>query len=115
MREAVEDHRASAARPPRNLYGRIVAAADRLIDPDTVCRRTVQYGLAHYPALDREAHFRRFRDHLLEKYAAGGDLRLPPAAPANQRRRDARRPRLGDPATLGRAFDRLYDAERETR
>ena len=115
MREAVEDHRASAARPPRNLYGRIVAAADRLIDPDTVFRRTVQYGLAHCPALDREAHFRRFRAHLLEKYAAGGYLRLPPDDTDNLRRLDALRRLLGDPGTLRTAFDRLYDAERETR
>ena len=35
MRQAVEDHRASAGAPPRNLYGRIVAEADRLIEPMT--------------------------------------------------------------------------------
>ena len=92
-----------------------VPAADRLIDPDTVFRRTVQYGLAHCPALDREAHFRRFRDHLLEKYAAGGYLRLPPDDTDNLRRLDALRRLLGDPGTLRTAFDRLYDAERETR
>ena len=47
MREAVEDHRASNGHEPRSLYGCIVAEADRLIDPDTTLRRTVQYGLKH--------------------------------------------------------------------
>ena len=53
MREAVEDHRASAKRPPRTLYGMIVAEADRQIVPEVVLLRTVQYGLAHYPHLTR--------------------------------------------------------------
>ena len=47
MRQAVEDHRASADHAPRSIYGRIVAEADRVIDPATIIRRTVQYGLAH--------------------------------------------------------------------
>ena len=49
MAEAVEDHRASSDHAPRSLYGRIVAEADRFIDPDTIIRRTVQFGLEHYP------------------------------------------------------------------
>ena len=47
MKEAVEDHRASASHAPRSLYGRIVAEADRNIDPETVIRRTVEFGLGH--------------------------------------------------------------------
>ena len=49
MAEAVEDHRASSDHAPRSLYGRIVAEADRFIDPNTIVRRTVQYGMEHYP------------------------------------------------------------------
>ena len=49
MRDAIEDHRASSDHAPRTIYGRIVAEADRCIDPETVIRRTIQYGLAHYP------------------------------------------------------------------
>lgn len=51
MREAVEDHRASSDHEPRTIYGRIVAEADRCIDPPTIVRRTIQYGLANYPEL----------------------------------------------------------------
>ena len=76
MAEAVEDHRASADHAPHSIYGRIVAEADRLIDPDTIVRRTVQYGLAHYPQLSPEEHVERAMGHLDEKYGPHGYLKL---------------------------------------
>lgn len=57
--QAAEDHRASAKTLPRSIYGRIVAEADRLIVPETIIRRTVQFSLSHYPELDKEGHWRR--------------------------------------------------------
>lgn len=74
--QAAEDHRASSDHEPRSIYGRIIAEADRLIDPETIIRRTVQFGLSHYPELDREGHWQRMLDHLHEKYAEGGYLKL---------------------------------------
>ena len=76
MKEAVEDHRASAKTAPRSLYGRIVAEADRQIDPRTIVVRTVQYGLEHYPELDKAGHLARAKAHLAEKYGEGGYLKL---------------------------------------
>lgn len=76
MKEAVEDHRASAKSAPRSLYGRIVAEADRQIDPRTIVLRTLQYGLEHYPELDKVGHFARAEAHLKEKYGEGGYLKL---------------------------------------
>lgn len=76
MREAVEDHRASSNHEPRTIYGRIVAEADRLIVPQTIIRRTVQFGLAHYPELTKEEHFIRCKEHLTEKYGENGYLKL---------------------------------------
>lgn len=76
MKEAVEDHRASADHEPRSIYGRIVAEADRIIDTDTTLRRTVQFGLKHHPELDKEQQYERFVAHLNEKYAPGGYLKL---------------------------------------
>lgn len=76
MAQAVEDHRASSDHEPRSIYGKIVAEADRLIDTETILRRTIQFGFKHYPALDREAHIQRALDHLDEKYAEGGYLKL---------------------------------------
>ena len=74
--QAADDHRASATNPPRGLYGALVAEADRLIVPETIIRRTVQFGLSHYPELDKEGHWQRTLEHLHEKYAEGGYLHL---------------------------------------
>ena len=52
--QAAEDHRASAQTPPRSLYGCLVAEADRMIVPETIIRRTIQFGLSHYPELGKE-------------------------------------------------------------
>ncbi len=76
MRDAVEDHRASAKRPPRTIYGAIVAEADRQIDPEIILRRTLQYGMKQNPAADFDWHFDRAYAHMLDKYAEGGYLRL---------------------------------------
>lgn len=76
MAQAAEDHRASSDHEPRSIYGRIVAEADRQIDGETIVRRTVQYGLANYPELDHDGQIRRALDHLDEKYAEGGYLKL---------------------------------------
>ena len=111
MREAVEDHRASSDHAPRTIYGRIVAEADRVIDPATIIRRTVQYGLANYPALDREGHYARCLDHLQEKYAKGGYLRLWIAESDNARRLEELRAIIRDPQQLRRLFDETFDAE----
>ena len=108
--QAVEDHRASATHEPRSLYGRIVAEADRFIDPETVIRRTVQYGFDHYPEMDREAHYRRMLDHLHEKYGRGGYLHLWFEDSPNAARLERLRCMIDDEALLRRLFDRFYDA-----
>lgn len=113
MAEAVEDHRASSDHAPRTIYGRIVAEADRTVVPTTILRRTVQYGLTHYPTLDREGHYRRFVEHLLEKYAEGGYLRLWIADPEKEQRLAELRALIRDREALRWQFDSLFDAETE--
>ena len=76
MADAAEDHRASSGHEPRTVYGRIVAEADRFIDAETVIRRTIQFGMDHYPELDREEHYQRMVSHLHEKYGRNGYLHL---------------------------------------
>ena len=76
MREAIEDHRASGKNPPRTIYGAIVAEADRQIIPETVIARTMAYSAKLYPDGDFETLYARSREHLLEKYAEGGYMRL---------------------------------------
>ena len=76
MAQAAEDHRASSGHEPRSIYGKIVAEADRLITPEKVIRRTIQFTQDHFPDYDKEQQYRRFREHLLEKYSDTGYLRL---------------------------------------
>jgi uncharacterized protein len=76
MKEAVEDHRASRKEAPRSIYGKIIAEADRDIDPDIVILRTVLFGLKHYPDLNEEDHFLRAYQHIVEKYGPNGYLKL---------------------------------------
>lgn len=86
MAQAAEDHRASASREPRSLYGRIVAEADRLIIPQLIMERTLQYGLDHYPELSPAEHVERALSHLREKYGPQGYLRLWIPGSENERR-----------------------------
>lgn len=74
--QAAEDHRASGKSDPRSIYGKIVAEADRVIDIDTIIRRTVQFGHKHYPDLSPAEHLERAVSHLKEKYGRGGYLKL---------------------------------------
>ena len=74
--QAAEDHRASGKSAPRSIYGMLVAEADRVIDGETIIRRTIQFGFKHYPDLGREGHIERAVSHLREKYGRGGYLKL---------------------------------------
>ncbi len=109
MREAVEDHRASASHVPRSLYGKIIAEADRDIVPEVVFRRTIEFGLAHYPELDREQHWQRFRQHMDEKYSANGYLRLWIPGSENERRLTELRNIIAQPALLRQYFEQAFE------
>ena len=112
MADAAEDHRASSDHAPRTIYGRIVAEADRTIDPETIIHRTVLYGLEHYPALSREEHFRRMVAHLHEKYGPDGYLRLWFPDSPNTTRLEQLRQMMQDTALLRRLFTRFYHPNR---
>ena len=74
MKEAIEDHRASAEVPPRTLYGCIVADADHYIVPENIVRRTMLYGKTNFPELSDEGQIARTREHITQKYGEGGYL-----------------------------------------
>ena len=107
--EAAEDHRASNGHEPRTIYGRIVAEADRIIDSETIVRRALQYGMSHEPGLDRKAQYRRLMDHMLEKYAEGGYLKLWIPYGDNARRLQEFRQTLADEQAFRQLFDRIYN------
>ena len=106
--QAAEDHRASATSRPRSMLGCIIAEADRDVEPETIVRRTVEYGLSHYPELDREGHWQRTLQHLDEKYSEHGYIKLwlddsPNAAPLAELRDLIR-----DHSRLRPLFDELF-------
>ncbi|MBR2169371.1 MAG: HD domain-containing protein [Alistipes sp.] len=109
--EAAEDHRASAKCEPRSIYGRIVAEADRAIEPISIVRRTVQYGLAHYPHLAKEEHWLRTVEHLEEKYAEGGYLKLWIAESDNATKLEELRAIIRDKARLHEIFELIFEQE----
>ncbi|MDD3039912.1 HD domain-containing protein [Bacteroides sp.] len=111
MKEAVEDHRASNKQIPKSIYGKIVAEADRIIDVEVTLRRTVQYGLSHYPEMDKTQQYIRFRKHLYEKYAEGGYLKLWIPQSDNAGRLAELRQLIADESELQRVFDELYSEE----
>lgn len=110
--DAVEDHRASNSRPPRTIYGMIVAEADRFIDGYTIMLRTIQYGLAHYTALTKEKHLDRAVQHLEEKYGHNGYLKLWIPQSANADRLQKFRKLIDDREELYIELDRIYSLEK---
>ena len=108
MADAAEDHRASNEKPPRTIYGRIVAEADRFIDPEDIIRRTIQFGHDHYPTLSREEHYERMVQHLHEKYGRNGYLRLWFPDSPNAQRLEELRCIIDDESQLRKWFDICY-------
>lgn len=114
MKEAVEDHRASASRAPRSIYGKIVAEADRDIDTETVVRRTVQFGLSNYPEMDKEGHWKRFKEHMDNKYSKDGYIRLWIPNSPNARKLSELRDLIAQPDRLRETFERVFAEESAT-
>ncbi len=109
MKEAVEDHRASAAHAPRSIYGKIVAEADRDMDPETVILRTIQFGLSHYPEKDKEEQWRRFMEHMESKYSAHGYIKMWIPGSENEKKLRQLREFIAHPDVMRPIFDRLYE------
>lgn len=111
MKEAVEDHRASASHAPRSIYGKIVAEADRDLEPEMVFRRTICFGLDHYPEKDKEEQWERFVSHMENKYSVNGYIKLwiPNSPNADNLKRI--RELIAIPQELRNIFDRLFEEE----
>lgn len=109
MREAVEDHRASASHAPRSIYGKIVAEADRDIDIVTVFTRAIQYGIEHDPDKDKEWQFKRFDSHMEEKYSNNGYIKLWIPHSPNEKKLKELRDIIVNKELLRQYFDKIYD------
>ena len=111
MREAIEDHRASSSHSPRSIYGRIVAEADRDLEPEEVFRRTILFGLENTPEKDKEEHWKRFDEHMENKYSTHGYITLWIPNSPNEQYLKTIRSYIQDKTKLREIFDRLYDEE----
>ena len=74
--QAAEDHRASSKNPPRSIYGKILAEADRDLTPEIVIKRCVLYEISHNAGLPMEEQMRNVVQHLQQKYGRHGYIKL---------------------------------------
>ena len=107
--QAAEDHRASGKHAPRSIYGMLVAEADRVIDSETIIRRTIQFGLKNYPELDLPAQLDRAVEHLREKYGRGGYLKLWIPWSDNAARLSALQDTIADDEAIYRITAEIFD------
>ena len=106
-----QDHRASASHEPRSIYGKIVAEADRDLDPEVVFTRAILYGIEHNPELDKEGQWKRFDRHMEEKYSSSGYMRLwIPKSPNEESLRQIRET-IVNKMQLREVFNQIYERE----
>lgn len=109
MKEAVEDHRASSSRQPRSIYGKIVAEADRDIDPHEIFLRAIQYGKENYPEKSKEEQWQRFADHMEEKYSRNGYIKLWIPNSPNEKALNQLRNIIENKSLLRAEFEKIYE------
>ena len=109
MKEAVEDHRASSSRQPRSIYGKIVAEADRDIDVHEIFLRAIEYGKENYPEKDKEEQWKRFSDHMDEKYSRNGYIKLWIPNSPNEKALKELRNIIDNKAELRKHFEEIYE------
>jgi len=115
MKEAVEDHRASASKSPRSVYGKIIAEADRDLDSQVVFARAIQFGLDHYPEKNDEGQWQRFVEHMDNKYSTHGYIKLWIPGSDNERKLNELRNIIANEKLLRQRFDEIYGREKMSR
>lgn len=109
MKEAVEDHRASSSRQPRSIYGKIVAEADRDIDPHEIFLRAIQYGKENNPEKNKEKQWERFAEHMEEKYSRNGYIKLWIPNSPNEKALNELRNIIENKSRLREEFEKIYE------
>ena len=109
MKEAVEDHRASASHAPRSIYGKIVAEADRELDPMVVFKRIILYGKDHYSEMSKEQQWKRFTEHLKDKYSNTGYIKLWIPGSSNEKKLKEIRDYINNPVKLREICDQMFE------
>ena len=70
--QAVEDHSSHLSYEPRNIYGKIVADADRNNSVYLVFSRPIKYGLKHEKNSTKQEHLERVYNFVNEKFGRNG-------------------------------------------
>lgn len=76
MKEAVEDHRASTKNPPRTIYGKIIAQADKADNMDNVIKRCFLFDISNNGSKTFNESFKHVKHHLHDKYGVNGYLKV---------------------------------------
>jgi uncharacterized protein len=74
-------------------------------------RRTIQYGLSHYPTLTASEHIERAVAHIREKYGESGYLKLWIPESDNAVKLHEFRAIISNEAQLTESLKRIYDEE----
>lgn len=72
IKEAIEDHRASAKHEPRSVYGRIVSTADRNNSVEACLSRSYSYNKKLHPEYNDRQIFEDCHYHLNDKFGEKG-------------------------------------------
>lgn len=72
IKEAIEDHRASNALEPRNIYGKIVSSADRNNTVEQCLKRSYYYGKRLNPNATNKELYEKAFEHLNLKFGVNG-------------------------------------------
>ena len=72
MKEAIEDHRTSAKKEPRNIYRKIVSSADRNTTVEQCLERSYVYGKKQNPAASNEELYESAFQVLTKKFGENG-------------------------------------------
>lgn len=70
--QAVEDHSSHLEYEPRNIYGKVVADADRNNSIYLVFSRPIKYGLKYETFRDRQGHINRVYEFANKKFGRNG-------------------------------------------
>lgn len=108
MKEAIEDHRASAKNPPRSIYGKIISEADRIIDPFDTIKRTLQFSMKRTPNKDKQFYYEEVLKHLIEKYSEKGYITLWLKESKNSENLEKLRQIIKNEKKIKENFEQLY-------
>ncbi len=76
IKDAIEDHRASTGIEPRNIYGKIVSAADKTLTIDDAISRTYFYTKEHNSNFSKQEILEEIYNHLDKKFGENGYAKI---------------------------------------